>query len=83
MPHVETECLIFKIGKMNIFQRFWYTIFELISNFFVVSEIELPTLIYYDLVDKKQNSNTYSIMNIREKCKFKIFDLSTSAKMAL
>lgn len=32
MPHVETECLIFKIGKMNIFQRFWYTIFELISN---------------------------------------------------
>jgi thiol-disulfide isomerase/thioredoxin len=42
-------------------------IFELISNFFVVSEIELPTLIYYDLVDKKQNSNTYRIMNIREK----------------
>ena len=42
-------------------------IYELITNFFVVSEIELPTVIYYDLVDKKQDSNTYRLMNIREK----------------
>ena len=42
-------------------------IYELISNFFVVSEIELPTVIYYDLVDKNQDSNSYRLMNIREK----------------
>ena len=42
-------------------------IFELITNFFVVNEIELPTVIYYDLVDKNQDSDTYRLMNIREK----------------
>ena len=42
-------------------------IFELITNFFVVSEIELPTVLYYDLVNKSQDSNSYRLMNIREK----------------
>ena len=42
-------------------------IYELISNFFVVSEIELPTVIYYDLIDKNQDSYTYRLINIREK----------------
>ena len=42
-------------------------IFELLTNFFVVSEIELPTVIYYDLIDKNQDSNTYRLINIREK----------------
>ena len=42
-------------------------IFELISNFFVVSEIELPTIIYYDLINKNQDSPTYRLMNVREK----------------
>ena len=40
---------------------------ELISIFFIVSENELPPIIYYDLVDKNQNSNSYRIMNIKEK----------------
>ena len=42
-------------------------IFEKVADFFVVSENELPTIIYYDLVDKKQNSNTYRIVNVKEK----------------
>ena len=42
-------------------------IYELITDFFVVSEIELPTIIYYDLKDKNQDSPTYRLMNVREK----------------
>ena len=42
-------------------------IYELITNFFVVSEIELPTIIYYDLINKNQDSPTYRLMNVREK----------------
>jgi hypothetical protein len=42
-------------------------IFELITNFFVVNEIELPTVLYYDLVNKNQDSDTYRLTNIREK----------------
>ena len=42
-------------------------IFELVAKYFVVSEIELPTIIYYDLLNKKEDSNTYRLMNVREK----------------
>ena len=42
-------------------------VFELVANFFVVSENELPTVLYYDLKNKKEDSNTYRLMNIREK----------------
>ena len=42
-------------------------IYELITNFFIVSEIELPTIIYYDLINKNQDSYTYRLMNVREK----------------
>ena len=42
-------------------------VFELVANFFVVSENELPTVLYYDLMNKKEDSNTYRLMNIREK----------------
>ena len=42
-------------------------IYELVSNFFVVNENELPTIIYYDLVNNNQDSNTYRIINIKEK----------------
>ena len=42
-------------------------IYELISNFFVVNENELPTIIYYDLIDQNQDSNTYRLMNVKEK----------------
>lgn len=41
--------------------------YELVSNFFVVNENELPTILYYDLIDHNQDSNTYRIMNIKEK----------------
>ena len=42
-------------------------IFELITEFFVVSELELPTVLYYDLIDKNQDSDTYRLINVREK----------------
>ena len=42
-------------------------IFELITEFFVVSELELPTVLYYDLIDKSQDSDTYRLINVREK----------------
>ena len=42
-------------------------IYELVSNFFVVSENELPTVVYYDLVNQKQDSYTYRMMNVKEK----------------
>ena len=42
-------------------------IFELISNFFVVNENELPTIIFYDLENFKEDSNTYRLMNVKEK----------------
>lgn len=42
-------------------------IYDLMTNFFVVSENELPTIIYYDLIDKKQESYTYRLMNVKEK----------------
>ena len=42
-------------------------VFELVANFFVVSENELPTVLYYDLMNKKEDSNTYRLMNIRVK----------------
>ena len=42
-------------------------IYDLLTNFFVVSELELPTIIYYDLIDKNQDSYTYRLINVREK----------------
>ena len=42
-------------------------IYELVSNFFVVNENELPTILYYDLIDHNQDSNTYRLMNVKEK----------------
>ena len=42
-------------------------LFESMADFFVISENELPTIIFYDLVDKKDDSNTYRIMNVKEK----------------
>ena len=42
-------------------------IYDLMTNFFVVSENELPTIIYYDLINKNQNSYTYRLMNVKEK----------------
>jgi hypothetical protein len=42
-------------------------IYDLMTNFFKVSENELPTIIYYDLIDKKQDSYTYRLMNVKEK----------------
>ena len=41
--------------------------FELVSKFFVVSENELPTILYYDLIDYKEDSPTYRLMNVKEK----------------
>jgi thiol-disulfide isomerase/thioredoxin len=42
-------------------------IYELVTNFFVVNENELPTILYYDLIDHDQDSNTYRLMNIKER----------------
>ncbi len=73
--HTSKDILFKELGKelrlKNIYTYISDTtgddIYELISNFFIVSENELPTIIYYDLVDKNQNSNSYRIMNIKEK----------------
>ena len=42
-------------------------IYELVSNFFVINENELPTILYYDLINNNQDSYTYRIMNVKEK----------------
>ena len=73
--HTSKDIIFRELGKeLRLLNIYTYIsdiqgddIFELISNFFVVSENELPTVIYYDLIDKKQDSNTYRIMNIKEK----------------